>query len=104
MSFLFGKKKPSAAGGGGGSGHREMNPASGSNHSSSPATGTKEKDKTTVGVQETTPSSSVNNSLNSLGRGGVGGPGATTPSPEHGAASRGDHSLDGPVSPSASAS
>ena len=100
MSFLFGKKKPSP--GGGGSGHRETNPASGSNHSSSPATGTKEKDKTMAGVQETTPSSSVNNSLNSLGRGGVGGPGATTPSPEHGAASRGDHSLDGPVSPSRS--
>ena len=52
MSFLFGKKKP---------GSREVAPTN------PPANAVREKDKPSGAGAQTTPGSSVNNSLNSLG-------------------------------------
>ncbi|MCJ1282119.1 Negative regulator of mitotic exit [Xylographa opegraphella] len=86
MSFLgFGKKKGSSQAAT--SGGREIHPSSGSSASIPTVNGLKEKEKP-PGVQENTPGSSVNNSLNSLGA-------APTPSPEHGTGTRRSQDQDG---------
>ena len=82
MSFLFGKKKPGA---------RDGNPSGGSSASIPTLNGIRERDNKPGGAQHTTPGSSVNDSLNSLG-------GAATPSPDHGSLSRTSHEQDGQVS------
>ena len=94
MSFLgFGKKKGSSQVAT--SGVREIHPSSGSSASIPTVNGLKEKDKSSGGVPDITPGSSVNNSLNSLGA-------APTPSPEHGTGTRRSQDQDGAVRFSAS--
>ncbi|MCJ1431605.1 Negative regulator of mitotic exit [Xylographa pallens] len=89
MSFLgFGKKKGSSQVAT--SGVREIHPSSGSSASIPTVNGLKEKDKQSGGVQDITPGSSVNNSLNSLGA-------APTPSPEHGTGARRSQDQDGAI-------
>ena len=80
MAFLFGKKKPS--GHGGAQGPRDVQPPGGLASSIPTTNGVREREKTSGSTQNTTPGSSINNSINSLG-------GAATPSPEHGIGARG---------------
>ena len=88
MAFLFKSKKnqnntlPQA--------NRDVHTSEGSKPAAPTVNGIKEKDKAGAPVQ-TTPSSSVNNSLNSLG-------GAGTPSPDHGSGMRDKTEQDSQVS------
>lgn len=89
MAFLFKSKKhqnnalPPAS--------RDIHTSEGSKPSVATVNGVKEKDKVGGPAQNTTPSSSVNNSLNSLG-------GAGTPSPEQFPAAREKPEQDSQVS------
>ena len=89
MSFLFGKKK--SAHGTLAQQPREAPIPEKPNGVVPVTNGIKEKDKSLGAPQTSTPSSSVNNSLNSLG-------GANTPSPEHGHGARGGPDQDSQVS------
>ena len=78
MSFLFGKKKP-------------LPHAAASGPHVPAVSAAREKAKSPHTAPITTPDSSINNSLNSLG-------GGATPSPEHGGAPRGGPEQDSQVS------
>ena len=89
MAFLF-KSKKSQSNNALPPANRDIHTSEGSKPSIPTVNGFKDKEKAGGPIQ-TTPSSSVNNSLNSLG-------GAGTPSPEHGSGSREKSEQDTQVS------
>lgn len=89
MSFLFGKKKPPPQGAA--PAPRDTHSANASSATVHTGNGSREKERSPGAGHNTTPGSSINNSLNSLEKG-------PTPSPEHGSGNRGGSEPDGQVS------